>query len=102
MDLFCTLVKPILLYGSELYGTHNYKVIEQFHLKFLKRTLNVKQSTNTCMVYAEMGQFPLSMNIKVNLMKQWFKIIPCDKEKFIWHAYHSVKIDTNPNNQRVN
>ena len=102
MDLFCTLVILILLYGSEVYGTQNYKVIEKFHLKFLKRTLNVKQSTNTCMVYAEMGQFPLSINIKVNMMKQWLKIIHCDKEKLIWHAYHSMKIDTNQNNKRVN
>ena len=54
------------------------------------------------MVYAEMGQFPLSINIKVNMMKQWLKIIHCDKEKLIWHAYHIMKIDTNQNNKRVN
>ena len=89
------------MYGSEVYGTQNYKVIEKLYLKYLKRTLNVKQSTNTCMVYAEKGQFPLSINIKVNMMKQWLKKFDSDKEKLIWHAYHSMKIDTNQNNKRV-
>ena len=49
-----------------------------------------------------MGQFPLSINIKENMMKQWLKIIHSDKEKIIWLAYHSKKIDTKQNNKRVN
>ena len=49
-----------------------------------------------------MGQFPLSINVKVNVMKQWLKIIRCDKETLIWLAYHSMKIDTKQNKKRVN
>ena len=49
-----------------------------------------------------MGQFPLYIDIEVNMMKQWLKKIHCDQEKLIWHAYHSMKIDTNQYNKRVN
>ena len=32
---------------DEVYGMQNYNVVEKFYLKFLKRTLNVKMSTNS-------------------------------------------------------
>ena len=39
------------------------------YLKFIKRVLNVKQSTNTCMVCAETGRYPLSFDITVNMVR---------------------------------
>ena len=51
-ELFDCLIKPILCYGWEVYGSENYAVIEAFHLKFMKHVLDVKATTNTAMVYA--------------------------------------------------
>ena len=68
LDLFDTLVKPILTYGCEVYCMQNYNVVEKFYLKFLKRTLNVKMSTNTSMIYAETGRYPLTIDIKVSMI----------------------------------
>ena len=48
IDLFDTLVKPVLTYGSAVYGIQNCMVVETFYLKFLKKILKVKTSTNTC------------------------------------------------------
>ena len=89
-NLFDVLVKPILTYGSEVYGLYNSAAVETFYLKFLKRLLNVKQSTNTCMVYAETGRYPLSIDIKVNMVKQWLKIVCSDQRKLIWIAYDNM------------
>ena len=61
--------------------------VETFYLKFIKSVLNVKQLTNTCMVYAETGRYPLSIDIKVNMVKQWLKIVCSDQRKLIWIAY---------------
>ena len=80
------LVKPNLTYVSEVYGLYNRTAVETFHFKFMKRELNVKQSTNTCMVYAETGRYPLSIAIKVNMVKQWLKIVCSDRRKLIWIA----------------
>ncbi len=90
LDLFDTLVKPIIMYGSEVYGINNYKVVETFYLKFIKHVLHVKPSTNTCMVYAETGRYPVSLDINISMVKQWVKIVSSDKHKLIWIAYESM------------
>ena len=96
IDVFDVLVKPILTYGSEVYGLYNSAAVETFYLKFIKRVLNVKQSTNTCMVYAETGSHPLSIDIKVNMVKQWLKIVCSDQRKLIWIAYDNMVNATRP------
>ena len=40
-DLFDTLVKPIILFNSEIWGININKELEQFHLSFMKRILGV-------------------------------------------------------------
>ena len=52
-QLFDTLIKPILTYGCAVWGTGNYTDIETYHNKFLNRTLRVKSSTNTCLLYID-------------------------------------------------
>ena len=49
-ELFDSLIEPILTYGCAVWGasTCNYNDIETYHNKFMKRTLRVKGSTNTC------------------------------------------------------
>ena len=86
LDLFDTLVKPILTYGFEVYGMQNYSVVEKFYLKFLKRTLNVKMSTNSCMIYAETGRYPLAIYIKVSMITQWINIVHSSDDKLIWQV----------------
>ena len=41
-DLFDTLVKPIILFNSEIWGININKELEQFHLSFMKIILVVK------------------------------------------------------------
>ena len=52
LQLFDTLIKPILTYGCAVWGTGNTDV-ETYHNKFLKRTLRVKSSTDTCLLWRE-------------------------------------------------
>ena len=53
LDLFDKMVKPILLYGCELWGLSNCDIIERVHLKYCKLLLNLKSSTPNCMIYGE-------------------------------------------------
>ena len=68
INLFDTLVKPVLTYGSAMYGIQNCMVVETFYLKFLKKILKIKTSTNTCMIYAETGRYPMSIDTKLNMI----------------------------------
>ena len=89
--MFDTLLKPILTYGSEIWGTANYDVIEKFYLKFLKQVLGVKATTNTCMIYAETGRHPMSIAVQKSVIKYWLKVIQCEKKRLISIIYCKMK-----------
>ena len=59
LGLFNTLVKPIVLFNSEIWGININKELEQFHLSFMKIILGVKISTNNCLIYAEAWRYLL-------------------------------------------
>ena len=44
IDLFEKTVKPILLYGCELWAFENNQSLEKVQLKFLKYIINIKKS----------------------------------------------------------
>ena len=54
-----SMIEPILLYGSEVWGYENLKILEQIHLKFCKRILKVRNTTPNFIVYGELCRFPL-------------------------------------------
>ena len=54
LKLFDSLVTPILLYSSEIWGFGCISNIEKIHLQFCKRVLSVRSST-PFMVYGELG-----------------------------------------------
>ena len=74
LDLFDKIVKPILLYGSEVWGFRNCGILEKVHLKFCKLLLNVKTSTANCLVYGELGRYPLIIDIKQRMISYWTKL----------------------------
>ena len=73
----------------KFYYNHNISLteIEKYHLQFIKRTLGVKMTTNSSVVYAETGIFPLHIYINVCMIKYWFKILNGDTNKLIHIAY---------------
>ena len=50
-ELYDSLIKPIPIYGCVVWGAGYYNDIETYQYKFMKRTLGVKGSTNTCLLY---------------------------------------------------
>ena len=68
-ELFDTLIKPILLYGSEMYGSSMSKDIEQVHVNFIKKILGVKPSTNNCVIYVETGRYALQIEVHIRMIK---------------------------------
>ena len=65
IELFTKLVKPILLYGCEIWGFGNIDVIERVQLKYIKHVLNLKSSTPNYIVYGEVGVYPLKIDIYI-------------------------------------
>lgn len=58
LDLFDKLMKPVLLYGCEIWGFGNNDILEGVQLKFCKLLLHLKSSTPNCVIYGELGRYP--------------------------------------------
>ena len=81
IDLFNKIVKPILLYGCEIWGYGNIDIIERVQLNFLKHILNMKSSTPNCMVYGESGVKPISVDIDTRIISFWSKLVVPQQQK---------------------
>ena len=75
LELFDSLVLPILNYGCEVWDFENINLIEKLHLKYLKYSLSLKMSTPTCMALGETGRFPVSIHINTRVVSFWSRII---------------------------
>ena len=92
LDLFNSMVHPILFYGCEVWGFCQADPLERFYISFLKNVLCVKQSTPNCFVYGEFGLFPLIIERKLRIMKYWFKILNSSNASFIKKMYNDLLI----------
>jgi len=81
LHLFDSIVKPILLYGCEVWGFDHTKDIERIHLKFCKIILGLSQYTTSAMVYGELGRVPLSITIKSRMVAYWHRLLTSPMRK---------------------
>ena len=83
IELFDKLIKPILLYGSEVWGSIKRIHIERIHTQFIKYILSVKTSTQNDFILAETGRLDLQTLSTINMIKYWFKVICSPEHKYI-------------------
>ena len=75
LQLFDVLVKPVVLYGCEVWAHEGTEVVEKLHLRFCKYILSLNKSTCTNMVYGELGITPLLLHAQSRMIMFWSKII---------------------------
>ena len=95
--LFDFLVGSVLNYCSEIWGGHEAKDIELIHTKFCRKILCVRQSTNTCGIYGELGRVPLCVMRKINMIRYWQKLINMNENALPKKIYMMIKNDANIN-----
>ena len=95
LDMFDRIVLPVLLYGSEIWGFENLDIIERVHLRFCKLILHLKPTTPNFMVYGELGRFPISVMIKVRMIKFWCRILNSSNDKLSFLLYKLLYINFN-------
>ena len=62
------------MYGCEVWGYGNVEPMEIFFRKFIKRVLGINRSTPNCIVYAEVGKYPIIHQIYSRMISFWVKI----------------------------
>ena len=78
LKFFDSLVSPILLYGSDIWGCYKLNEkspIEQLHSSFCKHILQVNKNTPNIAVKAELGRSSLiTKKAQINCLKNWLRI----------------------------
>ena len=75
VKLFDSLVFPILLYASEVWGIYDYKHIDNIHIKFCKNILGVRIQPPNYSVYEDLDPYPLSVIAKEKSIKFWLNVL---------------------------
>ena len=99
LSLFDTMVVPIILYSSEIWGVYDFKEVDKIHIKFCKTILGVKSQTPNMAVLGELGRYPLSLICKERGLKFWIKD-KRNRESLINKVYlDQCQIEGLPNNR---
>ena len=105
LKLFDSMVKPILLYSCPVWGYelmscqskdiyHIDKIpFEQVQNKYCKILLNVGKLTSNMASRAELGRYPLLIDVAIFTIKLWINILN-SPEKLLFKAYQEeIKLD---------
>ncbi|KAK7108905.1 hypothetical protein V1264_013044 [Littorina saxatilis] len=85
--LFDTQITPILLYGSEMWGCFDCSNIEKVHMFACKRIIGVSPQSPNCMVYGELGRFPLSVLAATRCVKYWLRLNRLPNTRYVKMAH---------------
>ena len=100
IDLFDKFIVPVLNYGCESWGFHAAPNIERVQLRFYKRILRVKGTTQNDFIYGILGRFPMLIHRQYRIIRYWTKIILGKKSNYVNLLYASSlqNIDNGNNN----
>ena len=87
IQLFDSMVVPILLYGSEVTGFENSDMLERLCTQFYKIILKVKKTTPNVMLYGELGRYPINILCKSRMVGFWQRIINGKHDKIAYRLY---------------
>lgn len=102
LELFDKLVKPILLYGSEVWGFTKALQIERIHTLFCKSILYVKTSTQNDFIYGELGRTDLYSQRIFRIIKYWLKVTSSIERKYIKLIYLQMLSDIDKKPRVIN
>ena len=90
LELFDTMVVPIMTYGCEVWGNKNNEILEKLQLRFYRYILKVKNGTPNCMLYGELGRYPIDIIIKCRLIAYWHKLVTGNINKMAHSMYETL------------
>ena len=85
--LFDSIVRPILCYGSEIWGYEYCETIEKVQIKFCKRYACLHQNTADFFALGECGRYPLAVTYMTQCVKYWVRLIQMPNYRYPKQCY---------------
>ena len=104
--LFDAMIKPILLYGAEIWGQDYFDIFakyestdakfdglpfELFHNQVCKQILGVSRLTTNLGARVELGRLPLSIQIVKSTLNYWLKLEKANDDSIVKQCFLSEK-----------
>ena len=89
--LFDTIVKPVLCYGSEIWGYRYYDKIEKIQSKFCKRFCCLSANTSDFMALGECGRLPIAITYMTRCLSYWIKLLRMENYRYPKQSYLMLK-----------
>ena len=102
LNLFNSLVEPVMSYACESWGLREADKLEKIHLAFLKSILGVRKSTPSAFIYRELGVYPLILKRKIRVIKYWLKILSLSDQNPVKQMYNVLLSELSTNDRTVN
>jgi hypothetical protein len=81
------MVKPILTYGVEIYGSEISEILEQVQIQYCKDFLGINYSVNDNVALGECGRMPLCIDHHVKIIKYWCKPLCMPEHRYPRNCY---------------
>ena len=98
--IFEVKIKPLLLYGCEMWGVQKVDKVERVHSKFCKMVLNVGRTCPNFLAMSECGRFHLFVDYHLRALKYWNKLINMDSKRYAKKCY--MQLYTQDQNDKQN
>lgn len=102
IKLFDTMVKPIALYGNEIWSIYGWKYnkyksihsylmsqkhqFEKLHSRFCKQSIGVDKYSPDVLAKAELGRYPIMSDIVQNSFRYWHHLLTLDQNSIAFKA----------------
>ena len=96
LKLFDHTIVPMLLYGTEIFGFEDIKILEKIHCSFLRRITKAKKSTPLNFLYGELGRYPISVIVETRMLNFWTRLVS-GKQSKLSHRIYTFMINEHQN-----
>ena len=84
-------MKPILCYGSEIWGYKYYEKIEKIQSRFCKRFCCLSPNTPDILALGECGRLPVAITYMVRCLTYWIKLLTMETHRYPKQCYIMLK-----------
>ena len=89
--LFDSMVKPIAVYGAEIWGYAYSEEIEKIQTQFCKQYVGLKQKTADIFALGECGRYPLAVTYMTRCVKYWLRLTRMPNERYPRQCYMMLR-----------